>query len=95
LVARPSSRDTDFRQASPAINAPASPAGRLAAGQRRACLIAAGKRSVAGIDFSLQRGCVRGLFDRTTGLMTALMRFAPGAALPDREHVNIEQTYVS
>lgn len=31
------------------------------------------------------------LFDRTTGLMTALMRFAPGAALPDHEHVNIEQ----
>src|SRR6201747_2931869 len=34
------------------------------------------------------------LFDRTTGLMTALMRFAPGAGLPDHEHVNIEQTYV-
>jgi len=34
------------------------------------------------------------LFDRTTGLMTALMRFAPGAVLPDHEHVNIEQTYV-
>ena len=34
------------------------------------------------------------LFDRKTGLMTALMRFAPGAALPDHEHVNIEQTYV-
>ena len=34
------------------------------------------------------------LFDRTTGLMTALMRFAPGATLPDHEHVNIEQTYV-
>ena len=26
--------------------------------------------------------------------MTALMRFAPGAVLPDHEHVNIEQTYV-
>ena len=25
--------------------------------------------------------------------MTALMRFQPGAVLPDREHVNIEQTY--
>lgn len=34
------------------------------------------------------------LFDRATGLMTALMRFAPGAMLPDHEHVNIEQTYV-
>jgi anti-sigma factor ChrR (cupin superfamily) len=34
------------------------------------------------------------LFDRSTGLMTALMRFAPGAVLPDHEHVNIEQTYV-
>ena len=29
-----------------------------------------------------------------TGLMTALMKFAPGAVLPDHEHVNIEQTYV-
>jgi quercetin dioxygenase-like cupin family protein len=26
--------------------------------------------------------------------MTALMRFAPGAVLPDHEHVNVEQTYV-
>src|SRR5215813_8230141 len=34
------------------------------------------------------------LFDHRTGLMTALMRFAPGAVLPDHEHVNIEQTYV-
>ena len=34
------------------------------------------------------------LFDRGTGLMTALMRFAPGAVLPDHEHVNVEQTYV-
>jgi len=34
------------------------------------------------------------LFDRTTGLMTALMRFEPGAVLPEHEHVNIEQTYV-
>jgi anti-sigma factor ChrR (cupin superfamily) len=32
--------------------------------------------------------------DPKTGLMTALMRFAPGAVLPDHEHVNIEQTYV-
>ena len=34
------------------------------------------------------------LFDRSTGLMTALMKFAPGAVLPDHEHVKIEQTYV-
>src|SRR5258708_13512941 len=34
------------------------------------------------------------LFDRETGLVTALMRFAPGALLPDHEHVKIEQTYV-
>src|SRR5258707_15823750 len=34
------------------------------------------------------------LFDRDSGLVTALMRFAPGAVLPDHEHVKIEQTYV-
>src|SRR5262245_65084807 len=34
------------------------------------------------------------LFDQKSGLVTALMRFAPGAVLPDHEHVNIEQTYV-
>jgi anti-sigma factor ChrR (cupin superfamily) len=34
------------------------------------------------------------LFDRDSGLVTALMRFAPGATLPDHEHVRIEQTYV-
>jgi anti-sigma factor ChrR (cupin superfamily) len=34
------------------------------------------------------------LFDADTGLVTALMRFAPGAVLPDHEHVKIEQTYV-
>ena len=34
------------------------------------------------------------LFERETGLVTALMRFAPGATLPDHEHVRIEQTYV-
>ncbi len=34
------------------------------------------------------------LFDKSTGLMTALMRFEPGAILPDHEHVKIEQTYV-
>ena len=41
-------------------------------------------------------GCeVKGLlFDKETGLVTALMRFAPGAVLPDHEHVKIEQTYV-
>src|SRR5690606_31776460 len=41
-------------------------------------------------------GCeVKTLYmDPQTGVMTALMRFAPGAVLPDHEHVNIEQTYV-
>ncbi len=34
------------------------------------------------------------LAEPKTGLMTALMRFAPGAVLPDHEHVQIEQTYV-
>jgi anti-sigma factor ChrR (cupin superfamily) len=34
------------------------------------------------------------LLDKGTGLVTALMRFAPGAVLPDHEHVKIEQTYV-
>jgi anti-sigma factor ChrR (cupin superfamily) len=34
------------------------------------------------------------LFDKETGLVTALMRFEPGATLPDHEHVKIEQTYV-
>jgi anti-sigma factor ChrR (cupin superfamily) len=34
------------------------------------------------------------LFDRSTGLMTALVRLAPGAVLPDHEHVDIEQTYM-
>src|ERR1700686_664909 len=34
------------------------------------------------------------LLDRDSGLVTALMRFAPGAVLPDHEHVKIEQTYV-
>jgi anti-sigma factor ChrR (cupin superfamily) len=32
--------------------------------------------------------------DKQTGLLTALTRFAPGAVLPDHEHVEIEQTYV-
>jgi anti-sigma factor ChrR (cupin superfamily) len=34
------------------------------------------------------------LLDKETGLVTALMRFAPGAVLPEHEHVKIEQTYV-
>lgn len=29
-----------------------------------------------------------------TGLMTALVRFAPGAKLPPHEHVGIEQSYL-
>jgi len=34
------------------------------------------------------------LVDQKSGLFTALMRMAPGAHLPDHEHVKIEQTYV-
>lgn len=34
------------------------------------------------------------LEDADTGLLTALVRFAPGAELPLHEHVEIEQTYV-
>jgi len=34
------------------------------------------------------------LVDAATGVVTALMKFAPGARLPDHEHVLIEQTYV-
>jgi quercetin dioxygenase-like cupin family protein len=34
------------------------------------------------------------LVDRATGLLTMLLRMAPGAKLPDHEHVQIEQTYV-
>jgi anti-sigma factor ChrR (cupin superfamily) len=34
------------------------------------------------------------LFDAQSGLVTVLTRFAPGALLPDHEHVKIEQTYV-
>jgi anti-sigma factor ChrR (cupin superfamily) len=32
--------------------------------------------------------------DRASGLLTVLMRMAPGATLPDHEHVQVEQTYV-
>lgn len=34
------------------------------------------------------------LLDRDSGLVTVLLRMAPGAILPDHEHVLIEQTYV-
>jgi len=34
------------------------------------------------------------LVERETGMLTALMRMAPNARLPDHEHVKIEQTYV-
>jgi anti-sigma factor ChrR (cupin superfamily) len=34
------------------------------------------------------------MLEPKTGLMTALFKFAPGAVLPDHEHVGIEQTYV-
>jgi anti-sigma factor ChrR (cupin superfamily) len=32
------------------------------------------------------------LIDRDSGLLTAMFRLAPGAILPDHEHVCIEQT---
>ena len=34
------------------------------------------------------------LFQKETGLLTVLLRMAPGVKLPDHEHVEIEQTYV-
>jgi anti-sigma factor ChrR (cupin superfamily) len=34
------------------------------------------------------------LFDRESGVVTSLMKFAPNARLPEHEHVLIEQTYV-
>jgi len=34
------------------------------------------------------------LFDPNSGLATVLIKMAPGAILPDHEHVLIEQTYV-
>ena len=34
------------------------------------------------------------LVDRSTGLLTALMKMGPGVRLPDHEHAKIEQTYV-
>jgi len=34
------------------------------------------------------------LVDRSSGLLTALLKMDPGAVLPDHEHVLIEQTFV-
>ena len=34
------------------------------------------------------------MFDKKSGMATALMRLAPGAVLPDHQHVGIEQTWV-
>ena len=34
------------------------------------------------------------LLDRDSGVATLLMKMAPGAKLPDHEHVLVEQTYV-
>ncbi|HEX6142607.1 MAG TPA: cupin domain-containing protein [Geminicoccaceae bacterium] len=34
------------------------------------------------------------LIDKASGLLTALLRMAPGARLPDHEHVMIEQTFM-
>ncbi len=38
--------------------------------------------------------CKTLLVDSSSGLLTTLMRMAPGASLPDHEHVRIEQTFV-
>ena len=38
--------------------------------------------------------CKTLLFDPKSGLATVLIKMAPGASLPDHEHVLIEQTYV-
>jgi len=46
------------------------------------------KTRFAGIDMKTL------VFDRASGVVTALMRMAPGAKLPDHEHMQIEQTYV-
>lgn len=46
------------------------------------------KTPYAGIEFKPL------LVDKPSGVMTLLMRMAPGARLPDHEHVEIEQTYV-
>ena len=32
--------------------------------------------------------------DKETGVLTVLLRMAPGATLPDHEHVFVEQTYM-
>lgn len=74
----------------------------LAAAERAAAKVAADKHSHVvkpdEMEWKPTRfpGCeVKTLMaDPKTGLMTALMRFAPGAVLPDHEHVHIEQTYV-
>ena len=34
------------------------------------------------------------LFEKSTGLLTVLMKMEPGAALPDHAHMQIEQTFV-
>jgi hypothetical protein len=56
------------------------------------------RRAPAEMEWKKTRfpGCeVKGLLlDQQTGLVTALMRLAPGAVLPDHEHVKIEQTYM-
>jgi anti-sigma factor ChrR (cupin superfamily) len=46
------------------------------------------KTPFAGIEFKPL------LVDKASGVMTLLMRMAPGVKLPDHEHVEIEQTYV-
>ena len=33
------------------------------------------------------------LFEKSSGLLTVIMRMAPGVALPDHSHMKIEQTF--
>ncbi|MDH4173873.1 MAG: cupin domain-containing protein [Betaproteobacteria bacterium] len=46
------------------------------------------KTSFAGVEQKIL------LIERDSGMMTVLLKMAPGAKLPDHEHVLIEQTYL-
>ena len=46
------------------------------------------KSQFAGIEYKTL------LVDEDTGMLTALLRMAPGARLPDHEHTLLEQTFV-
>ena len=70
------------------MNQPFRPAPELASASSTSSTCRGRRRAIAGIEQKTL------LFDKSTGLLTALMRMAPGARLPDHEHVKIEQTYV-